>query len=153
MVQALAAHLRLPLAELHRRSAALGHSLGAAAALQYAARHPLQRLVLISPFTTMRAMARRTAGWPLCEVLTHRFDNRARLAELAAGFLPPTTIVHGDADGLIPLEMSRSLVAEFPGVILRVIPGAGHNDVLTLGEAEIHQAMEHAGRDTPQLVG
>ena len=140
-VELLAAHLRLDLVEVHRRAGAVGHSLGAAAALQYAARHPLRRLVLISPFTTMKDMARRSVGWPLCEVLVHRFDNRARLADIAAAGLPPTAIVHGDRDGLIPLGMSRSLVADHPAIHLAVIVGAGHNDVLTMGAAEITAAM------------
>ncbi len=138
----LAQHLGLPAADLEQRTCALGHSLGAAAALQYAARHPVGRLILISPFTTMKAMAARQVGWPLCELLVHRFDNLARLDEIAArSGLPPTTIFHGANDGLIPPEMSRALVAAHPAIRLQVLPGAGHNDVLDLGEREIDEAM------------
>lgn len=137
----LAAHLGLDVAEVHRRAAGVGHSLGAAALLTYAAKHPLRRLILISPFTTMKDMARRTVGWPLCELLEHRFDNHARLADLAATGLPPITIIHGDRDQLIPLAMSRDLVAAHPGIHLSVIVGGGHNDVLDLAVSEIRTAM------------
>lgn len=140
-VALLAAHLGIEVAEVHRRAAGVGHSLGAAALLGYAAKHPLRRLVLISPFTTMRAMARRTVGWPLCELLVHRFDNQARLAEIAAQGLPPTTIVHGDRDELIPLAMGRDLAQAHTGIHLAVIVGAGHNDVLVSGAREIRVAM------------
>ncbi len=137
----LAQRLGLGLDDLHQRTACLGHSLGAAAALQYAAKHPPRRLVLISPFTTMKDMARRSVGWPLCELLVHRFDNRARLAELAAAGLPPTAIIHGDRDGVIPVTMGRELAAAHPGIHLSVIVGAGHNDVLDMAAREIVTAM------------
>ena len=48
---------------------AIGHSLGAAGTLQYAAAHPVQRLVLVAPFTRMLDMARLVVGWPLCHLL------------------------------------------------------------------------------------
>jgi hypothetical protein len=137
----LANHLGLDVAEVHRRAGGVGHSLGAAALLQYAARHELRRLVLISPFTSMTAMARRTVGWPFSELLVHRFDNHARLTEIAAAGLPPTTIIHGDQDEIIPVGMGRSLAEAHPGIHLSVIVGARHNDVLALGAQEIGAAM------------
>lgn len=140
-VALLAVHLGLDVAEVHRRAAGVGHSLGAAALLNYAVRHPLRRLILISPFTTMKDMARRTVGWPLCELLEHRFDNHARLAELAMTGLPPISIIHGDRDQLIPLAMGRELAAAHPGIHLSVIVGGGHNDVLDLAANEIRAAM------------
>jgi len=140
-VALLATHLGIDPAELHRRAGAVGHSLGAAAALQYAVKHPLRRLVLISPFTTMQAMARRSVGWPLCELLVHRFDNHARLAELAAAGMPPTTIIHGQGDTFIPSAMGQELAQAHPGIHLSLIVGAGHNDVLAVGAREVHTAM------------
>lgn len=137
----LAERLGLGLDDLHQRTACLGHSLGAAAALQYAVKHPQRRLVLISPFTTMKDMARRSVGWPFCELLVHRFDNRARLAEIAAVGLPPTAIIHGEQDGFIPPTMGRELAAAHPGIHLAIIVGAGHNDVLDHGAREIVTAM------------
>jgi pimeloyl-ACP methyl ester carboxylesterase len=141
LVARLAEHLGTTVAGLEPRIAVLGHSLGCAAALQYAASHRVNGIVLVAPFTSMMAMARRTVGWPLCLVLTHRFDNRARLAEIAAAGLPPTTIIHDDADEVVPLAMGRALAAEFPAIELQVVPEADHNSVLDLAEARIHAAM------------
>lgn len=140
-VALLATHLGLDVAEIHRRAGAVGHSLGAAAALQYAVKHPLRRLVLISPFTTMKAMARRSVGWPMCELLVHRFDNHARLADLAAAGMPPTVIIHGQEDNFIPMAMGQDLAQAHPGIHFSVIVGAGHNDILAVAAREIHAAM------------
>ena len=113
-----------------RRWAVVGHSLGCAAALQYAARHPVERIVLIAPFTQMRAMAQLVVGWPLCELLLHRFDNAARLAEIAAQGQPVIDLWHGTADEVIPFSMGESLARQFPGVRLHPVPEADHNGIL-----------------------
>ena len=109
-----------------------GHSLGAAAALQFAVRHSVKRAVLVAPFTTMREMAREVVGRFFALLLTHQYDNRARLAELGQHVpLPRITILHGDADPVIPIRMSRELAAAFPGLVtLHEIQGADHVTVL-----------------------
>jgi pimeloyl-ACP methyl ester carboxylesterase len=120
-----------------------GHSLGAAAALQFAARHQVAGVVLVSPFTTMRAMARRTIGWPLCYLLMHNFDNRARLAEVVKQVpLPMITIIHGSDDEVIPVAMGRALAQEFAGkLVYREIAGADHNGIIDEARDEFHAAM------------
>ncbi len=138
---ALAAHLHLDDASLRARLGVVGHSLGCAAALQFAARHPLQRAVLIAPFTSMLAMARLHVGWPLCEVLVHRFDNRARLAEVFAAGAPAVTILHGDQDEVIPVAMARALAAEFPAITYIELPGGTHNGIMGSARPEICAAM------------
>jgi uncharacterized protein len=138
-LELLLAHVNLK--ELPVLPSAFGHSLGAAAATQWAAQHPVENLVLISPFTTMKAMAKRTVGWPLCELLVHRFDNEQRLTELIQRQLPQTTIIHGDKDPLIPIAMSYQLAGMDPRIHMTVIAGANHNDVLDLGYEEILRAM------------
>lgn len=140
---ALAAHLALPAADLARRSAVLGHSLGAAAACQFAARHAVARVVLVAPFTDLRAMARRSVGWPLCWLLRGNFDNRARLAEITTRVpAPPVVILHGDEDEVIPVAMGRALAAGLGGrATYHEIAGADHNGILLFAEAQIRAAM------------
>lgn len=140
---ALAAKLGQTPESLTARSAVLGHSLGAAAASQFAARHALARVVLVAPFTELRAMARGVVGWPLCWLLKANFDNRARLDEVMARQpAPPVTILHGTDDEVIPVAMGRDLAGRFPGrVTFREIPGADHNGILALAESEIVAAM------------
>jgi pimeloyl-ACP methyl ester carboxylesterase len=88
-------------------------------------------------------MARRAIGWPLCWLLLHNFDNRARMAELAARPQPPrVTIFHGSADTLIPEEMGRSLAEAFPKMAtFHEVADADHNSVVTWAQPEMFKAM------------
>ena len=140
-VALLGKHLGMSVEHIHAHASGLGHSLGAAALTQYAAIHPLQRLILISPFTTMKAMAQRSVGWPLCELLTHRFDNQKNISKIADLGLPPTTIIHGDRDGFIPLDMGRTLAQAHSQITFIAVKNADHNDVIGLGDPAIRQAM------------
>ncbi len=142
-VRALAEHLRLTPEAVEARLGLFGHSLGCASALQHAARHPVRRIVLVAPFTTMLAMARRMVGWPLCHVLLHRFDNEARLAELAATTKPPPIVIfHGDRDQVIPVEMGRALAQAHPGfVTCHEIAGADHDGILEVARTAIQRAL------------
>ena len=142
-VAVLAEHLRMNPAELDSKLDVLGHSIGSAAALQFAAHHPVRRVILLSPFTNLRDMARCTVGWPLCYLLRHNFDNRARLAQLAASPSPPrVTIFHGSDDTLVPPKMGRSLAAVFPKMItFHEVPGATHDTIAYVAEAQIYSAM------------
>jgi pimeloyl-ACP methyl ester carboxylesterase len=130
---ALAGHLHADRQKLYRHLNLLGFSLGTAAALQLAVNVDAERVVLVSPFTSMAEMARLVVGWPLCLLLAHRFDNQARLAELAKRSSPPEVIIlHGDRDGTVPVEMSRHLARLFHGWIqYHELPGKGHQVYIT----------------------
>ena len=140
---ALAGQLKTTPETLYKRLRIFGYSLGAASALQLAVRHDVERVVLVAPFTSMLDMAKRTVGWPLCTMLRHRFDNRARLAELAKRpHRPEVVIIHGASDTLIPPAMSRELSATAPGWIqYQEIPGADHIFVIEAAAAQIHHAL------------
>ncbi len=131
--------------ELSKSLCVLGHSLGAATGLAFAARHPdIQRVIAVSPFTSMRSMARRTVGWPLCLLLTHHFDNDKRLGEMAARRDPPDVfIVHGTADDVIPVSMGKELAALHPRMIRFIeIPGADHNALIDEQRERLYGLME-----------
>ena len=113
------------------RLAVMGHSIGTGTALEFAARRPeVSRVVLVSPFTSLRDMARGVVGWPLCWLLRGNFDNRARLAELAARPLPPAVFIfHGDEDTMIPPTMGRVLAAAHPNCTrFESVAGGNHDD-------------------------
>jgi uncharacterized protein len=121
----------------------LGHSIGAAAALQAGSQIPARRILLIAPFTSLHAMARRSVGIPLAYLLRHDFDNQARLAEILHSPHPPAvTIIHGDRDDVIPVEMGRALAASHPGAVgYREIEGADHNSLIALQESLLYGEM------------
>lgn len=137
----LAEHLDTTTSELEARSSALGYSLGSAAALQYAAKHPVQRLVLVAPFTSMLEMARRNVGYPLCELLRHRYDNVAALSAVQRHRPTPLVVLHGSSDRFIPPEMGRALAAQVPGSRFELVPGAGHGDVLDVAEPQLRRLL------------
>jgi len=145
--------LPAPPAELH----ILGHSLGAAAAAQLAARLPSERgavgalrrgrLVLSAPFLNIEAMAQTIFGkivgaaeggrtppaWALWPLLAHHWDNARQVPRAArAGW--DVSIVLGARDEIVPPSMGRALrdmVEQSGGQCNFVeVPRVGHNDVV-----------------------
>lgn len=124
-----------------------GHSLGAAAALIAASEFGIQRGVLVAPFTSTMAMSRRVTGLPLGFLVRHRYDNPARLAELAARGPGEVIILHGIADEVIPVAMSRTLAGQQPAIVrLHAIPGGKHNTIQEEHADELARALIDAGK-------
>jgi len=135
-VRALEERLHMP--EERLAVCTIGHSLGAAVALNFAARHQVERVVAIAPFTTLREEAARVVGWQLAQLLRENYDNRENLARIAR-HNPKARIgiFHGTADEDIPIEMGRELAREFPFVEFFAIDDANHVSVLDAGHDKI----------------
>jgi uncharacterized protein len=124
-----------------------GHSLGSAACLLAATEFRIQRGVLLTPFTSTMAMSQHVTGLPLGPLVWHRFDNAARLAELAARGPGAVVILHGSADEAIPFSMSRTLAAERKDVVhLLEISGGMHNTLPQTHAPEISAALRQTGK-------
>lgn len=119
--------------ELNERSAVLGHSLGAAAGIEMAARHEIDEIVAISPFTTMKDMAKLVIGGALSNLLLHRFNNERPLDQIVSQSPNATIrIFHGVEDRQIPIEQGKSLANRHPDRIqFHPVEGAGHNDIIS----------------------
>src|SRR5205085_11626345 len=112
-------------------------------------------LVLQSPFSTARAMARRmfvpglTAFWGVISRV--HFDTVARVRALAA----PVWVAHGDRDIIIPVSMGREVFqsAQARGELL-IVHGAGHNDVADVGGRAYWSWLARAvhGSESPALT-
>lgn len=119
------------------RVAYFGHSLGSAIASELAAESTPVALLLQSPFSSARAMARRMAlpglslFWPL--VSRVHYDTERRVRMLTA----PVSVAHGLRDMIVPVRMGRAVyeAAERKGALL-LVPGAGHNDVAERAPAD-----------------
>lgn len=142
MLPTLATRLNVKPAALQTRLRVFGHSLGAAAALIAMDEHKIHRGVLIAPFASMMSMARLRVGWPLCELLHHRFDNEAAISRLQARGGCRLEVIHGTADEVIPQAQSADLAAKFPAIVTyHAVPGAFHNQILNSDRELILKSM------------
>lgn len=122
---------RLHTDEDHLTLCAIGHSLGSSVALDFAAHHRVQKVVLIAPFTTLREEAATILGGWVSRLLIESYDNRANLAEvIKRNPSPRIAIFHGTRDEVIPVRMGRELAREFPLVEFFAIEDANHVSVL-----------------------
>lgn len=135
------------------RIALFGHSLGSAIAAELAAEVAPRALVLVSPFTSVRAMGaylltpRVPALWRL--IARVHWDTEARVAQVAA----PVWVAHGALDRVIPVRMGVAVhaAARVKGALL-VVPSAGHNDVAGAG-GEAYRRWLHAALAEPAPGG
>lgn len=125
-----------------------GHSLGAAACLMAASEFKIQRGILLSPFTSTMDMSRQVTHLPLGFLVWHRFDNSARLAEMAARGRGEVIIFHSEDDPIIPISMSRELAGEHKDLIrLNELPTGGHNPLQDIDPQVMAAALREIGKD------
>jgi len=135
---------RLKTDEDHVRLCAIGHSLGSAVALDFAARHNIERVVLIAPFTTLGEEAATMVGGWIARLLIESYDNRANLAEAKKrNSNAQVAIFHGTDDDVIPVRMGRELAREFPFAEFFAVKQADHVSVLNHGHDKVIQWMSH----------
>lgn len=130
--QLLAERWELSQEDLSKRTAVLGHSLGCAAGLDMAARYGIEEIVAVSPFTTMKEMAKRSVGGILSNLLLHRFDNEETLDQIVENSATASIrIFHGQSDEIIPFELGKELAGRHPErVEFQPVAGMGHNDII-----------------------
>ena len=116
----------------------IGQSLGAAAGLDFGTQHLIHRVVLISPFTTLREEAAYVVGGFLSRLLVENYDNRKNLGEIVRR--NPSVriaIFHGADDTVIPVKMSADLKRNFPSTDFFPIQNADHATVVYLAKDQI----------------
>ncbi len=127
---ALAAHFGQP--RLNSELDLMAHSFGCGAALKFAVRHRVKRIVLVAPFDTLRrAVAVRS--FLLSILMPSQIDNRKLIRQLLAGPHPPEiSIFHGARDTTLPVRMSHNLLAVAPKQIAyHEFPNDDHVSILT----------------------
>lgn len=137
-----------------------GHSLGSAVATELASDVRPRALLLQSPFTSARDMARLIAPSPVLlgwrAIARVHFDTEGRVRALEA----PVWVAHGQRDLIVPVRFGRRVheAARVKGELL-LVPGAGHNDVPDAGGEAYWAWLERAlgrqdgrrhGADPPQ---
>jgi alpha-beta hydrolase superfamily lysophospholipase len=109
-----------------RRVALMGISLGTGVAAEMAARGRSASLVLVSPYTSISAMAADVLPFlPTGFLCPDRFDTLSKGPLIHV----PTLVIHGDADEVVPFRMGQRVAASIPEATLRVVRGGHHNDL------------------------
>ena len=122
------------------RTVLFGRSLGCAVAVEMAARHSTDAVILESAFTSIQAMAKKHYPYiPGIGLLARtKYDALSRVGDVKA----PVMVIHGDQDEIAPLEMGLELfeAANEPKRFHR-ITGAHHNDTYAVGGRLYYEAM------------
>jgi pimeloyl-ACP methyl ester carboxylesterase len=125
-----------------RQVALMGISLGTGVAAEMAVRGRAASLILVSPYTSITAMASGVVSFlPTGWLCPDHFDTLSKAPRIRV----PALVIHGDADEVIPFPMGRQVASSIPGATLRVVSGGHHNDVLEDG-AIVAAIAEHAKR-------
>lgn len=106
------------------QSLGTGLAAGLAAHMCAAGRAP-DLTLLVSPYSSMRALATELYPWVPMQVLRYPLHT----LEHAAKLLGPVMLIHGDKDELIPIHHSEKLCSVLRGARLVRVLGAGHSDV------------------------
>ncbi|MDP1702018.1 MAG: alpha/beta hydrolase [Aestuariivirga sp.] len=90
------------------RIALLGESLGSGVAVQLAAQREVGALALEAPYTSTVEVAAKIYWWlPVHALMKDQFKS----IDFIAAVVAPLLIIHGEEDGLIPVEFGRRLFA------------------------------------------
>ena len=102
-----------------------GRSLGSGVAVQLAAHRPVHGVILVSPYDSLAAVAKRYYWYlPVDWMLKHRFDSIG----VAPQMKPPLLCFIAERDDVIPPEHAERLFDAWAGPKRRVLlGGAGHN--------------------------
>lgn len=119
------------------RTVYFGQSLGCAIAIEASRRHPPAGLILETPLTSIRDMARE--HYPLVPRIFIRteYDSLAKIADVRV----PLFLVHGDRDDHVPLgQAQRIFEAANEPKTFHLVRGASHSDTYVVGGAAYFDA-------------
>lgn len=124
------------------RNVAIGLSIGSGIAATLASKRPLDGLILVTPFDSLKTVASDQYPYlPVGALFRHDIDAAAALKRSKV----PTAIIAGADDALITPRRTDALRASVGNLAFdRTIRGAGHNDIYHHPKfhAAMHEALE-----------
>ena len=122
------------------RTIAVGFSIGSGVAASLANRRRLDGIILVTPFDSLKAVARSLYPWLPVEMLfRHEIDS----IEGLGGSTVPVAIVAAEKDEIVPAERTEALRSRVPNLAFdRTISDADHNDIYT--RSAFQDAMDEA---------
>jgi fermentation-respiration switch protein FrsA (DUF1100 family) len=124
---------------------AYGESLGSGQAISLATKRSLAAIVLESPLTSVIDVAKGSYFWlPLNLLIADTYNNEEHIRYVRA----PVLVLHGERDGIIPVEMGMRLFrAANEPKRLEIFPRGGHVDLFD------HEAWEDTKRFLASISG
>lgn len=121
----------------------LGQSLGTGVAVALAEEGRCGALALVSPFTSLPAVAGFHYPFLPTRLLSDRLDSYTRAPRVPV----PALVLHGDQDDVVPFALGRQLAGAFADARLVPLEGGHHNDLWGLFGARMLDELEgHARR-------
>ncbi len=122
------------------RTVAVGFSIGSGVAASLAGRRPLDGLILVTPFDSLKTAAADLFPWlPIGPFFEHEMNTATYLKDAQV----PVALIAGEYDTLIRPARTEALREQVPNLVFnRTIEGAGHNDIYH--RPEFQQALREA---------
>jgi dienelactone hydrolase len=110
-----------------RRIAVVGRSLGSGVAVQVAKERPVHSVVLITPYDSILAIAKRKFRvMPIEYMLRHRFES----IKYAPALKAPTYVLRAERDDVVPHSHTDQLVAKLAQLCGDdIVPGSDHMNI------------------------
>jgi pimeloyl-ACP methyl ester carboxylesterase len=128
-----------------KRLVAVGLSIGSGVAAHLAVERPLDGVILVTPFDSLKAVAQGMYPWlPIGPFFEHEIDAAAAIARSKV----PVAMVAGERDELITAARTDALRRRVKTLVFdSTIRGAGHNDIYAKSEfqAAMREALEALG--------
>lgn len=123
-----------------KRIVAVGFSIGTGVAAHLASKRPLDGLILVTPFDSLKAVASGHYPFlPVAAMFSHEMDSTQALRKSKV----PTAIIAAERDDLIVPERTDALRRAVANLCYdKTIPNAGHNDIYH--RAAFREAMDEA---------
>jgi pimeloyl-ACP methyl ester carboxylesterase len=119
-----------------------GLSIGSGIAATLVGRRPVDGLILVTPFDSLRAVAAGAFPWlPVSALFRNEIDAAAALTESVV----PVAVIAAADDEIIPSKRTDGLRARLRNLVFdRTVAGAGHNDLYA--RREFAEAFDEALR-------
>ena len=132
----------------HHRVHAIGRSLGSGVAVHLASVRPVDKLVLVTPYDSIKNIAQSSMPiFPVSLLLKDRYESWRLAGELKNH----TLALLAEHDKIIPMANSKVLIASFqPSLIVtKVIPGVDHNSISVMPSywQAIHEFLKEMGSE------
>lgn len=118
----------------------VGFSLGAGPAAHLARSRSVAGLILVTPFDTLRSLAREHYPWlPVGLLLRHHMDVAADLAAVTQ----PVAVIAAATDSIVPPRRTAAVRKAVNNLVMdRTTPRVSHNDIYD--HPQYRQAMQDA---------